>query len=128
MVSGLLLVAPRLRPPLLLLHKATFVLWFGGMAVHVLGHLVDTARFAPRDWMRRTRRDVTGAGPRQWALVSSVAAGALLGLLFLGQVRPWLASSPSHGGSAVHVLPPGARPHDEGRASVVDSVDHRVTE
>jgi len=99
---ALLLVRPSHRPPLLLLHKASFVLWFGAMAIHVLGHLVDTARLAPRDWMRRTRRDVTGPGLRQWALVSSVAVGALLGWLLLGQVGPWRASSPAHVSSALH--------------------------
>ena len=25
-------------------------MWFGAMTVHVLGHLVDTYRLAPRDW------------------------------------------------------------------------------
>lgn len=39
-------VAGRLR----LIHQASFVLWFGAMTVHVLGHLVETGRFAPRDW------------------------------------------------------------------------------
>jgi hypothetical protein len=99
---ALLLVRPSLRPTLLLLHKVSFVLWFGAMAIHVLAHLVDTAQLAPRDWMRHTRRDVAGAGIRQWALVSSVAVGALLGLLLLGQVRPWLASSGFHEGLRLH--------------------------
>lgn len=90
---ALLLVRPPLRPSLLWLHKASFVLWFGAMAIHVLGHLVDTAKFAPRDWTRRTRRDVAGAGLRQWAVVLNVVVGSLLGLLLLGQARSWLASS-----------------------------------
>jgi hypothetical protein len=93
---ALLLVPPSQRSPLLLLHKASFVLWLGAMAIHVLGHLVDTTKLAPQDWLHRTRRDVSGAGLRQWVLVSSVAAGVLLGFLLLGQVRPWLLSSASH--------------------------------
>ena len=105
---ALLLVRPPLRPSLLLLHKASFVLWFGAMAIHVLGHLVDTARLAPRDWMRRTRRDVAGAGLRQWAVVSSVVVGSLLGLLLLGQVRPWLASSTTHSGLRLHSPSPAS--------------------
>jgi hypothetical protein len=111
---ALLLVQRSLRPPLLLLHRASFVLWFGGMAIHVLGHVVDTTRLAPRDWMRRTRRDVAGAGPRQWALVSSVVVGALLGVLFLGQVRPWLKTSDSHVGSPLHPLSHTASPTTKG--------------
>jgi hypothetical protein len=90
---ALLLVPVSMRSSLLLLHKASFVLWFAAMAIHILGHLVDTARLAPADWVRRTRRDVVGAGLRQWALVASVASGALLGLVLLGQVHPWLTAS-----------------------------------
>jgi hypothetical protein len=90
---ALMLVQTSLRPTLLSLHKASFVVWFGAMAIHVLGHLADTTRVASLDWMRRTRRLVVGARLRQWTLVSSVGAGALLGWLFLSQVGQWLASS-----------------------------------
>jgi hypothetical protein len=38
------------RSEWLFLHRATFVLWFGAMTLHVLGHLFDTARLAPRDF------------------------------------------------------------------------------
>ena len=89
---ALLFVGASLRSQVLFLHKASFVLWLVVMTVHVLGHLLDTARVAPRDWMRRTRRDVTGAGLRQWTIAASLIAGLLLGLLFLGRVAPWLAS------------------------------------
>lgn len=71
-------------------HKASFVLWFGAMAIHVLGHMGEVARFAPRDWARRARRDVRGAGIRQWLIAASLAAGALLGVLVLSRVGPWL--------------------------------------
>ena len=74
-------------------HKASFVLWFFAMTAHVLGHLAEVARLAPRDWMRRTRHDVRGAGARQWLIAASLVAGALLGLALLGRVRPWLAST-----------------------------------
>lgn len=87
---ALLLVGPALRPGLLFLHKASFVLWLGAMSVHVLGHLADTARLAPRDWMRRTRRDVTGAGLRQWAIAVSLVCGLLLALMLVGRTGSWL--------------------------------------
>ena len=95
---ALLYAAPTWRANLLLAHKASFVLWFIAMAAHVLGHLVDTARVAPRDWLRRTRRDVAGAGVRQWAIVASIALGIPLGLVTIGQVGQWLSTTPLHGG------------------------------
>lgn len=49
------------------------------------------------DWMHRTRRDVTGAGPRHPVIAASPGAGLLPGLLFPGRVTPWLASAPPAG-------------------------------
>ena len=79
-----------LRQELLFVHKASFVLWFAAMAVHVLGHLLDTARLAPLDYYRRTRNQVEGPALRQWAVAASIALGALLGVLFVGQVGHFL--------------------------------------
>jgi hypothetical protein len=89
---ALLFAGASLRPDMLFVHKASFLLWLGAMTVHVLGHLLDTARVAPRDWMHRTRQEVTGASLRQWTITASLVAGLLLGLLFLGRVAPWLAA------------------------------------
>jgi hypothetical protein len=75
-----------------LAHKASFVLWFGAMALHVLGHVVDTARLAPRDWLSFTRRQVKGAGARQWSIAASVALGLVLAVAVVPRVGPWLAS------------------------------------
>jgi hypothetical protein len=91
---ALLLAPASLRSNLLTLHKASFVVWLFVMAIHVLSHLTDTARLAPLDWLRRTGRAVSGAGLRRGTLVASVAAGAVLGWLLLGQVAPWLAVAP----------------------------------
>ena len=94
---ALLLAGPAWQGPLLFLHKASFVLWFGAMTIHILGHVMDTARLAPHDWLRSTRRDVAGAGLRQWAIASSLVVGVLLGFLIVGRVGPWLASVPNAG-------------------------------
>jgi len=91
---ALLFVGRSLSRQMLLLHKASFVLWFVAMTIHVLGHMLDTARVAPRDWMRRTRNDVRGASLRQWLVVGSVAVGIPLGMLLVGQTGAWLASRP----------------------------------
>lgn len=45
---ALLFAAAPWRSDLVFLHKATFVLWFGVMTVHVLSHLGETLRLAPR--------------------------------------------------------------------------------
>ena len=94
---GLVLAGPSWLPLLLKVHKASFILWFGAMTIHVLGHLGEVFRLAPRDWLRRTRRDVTGAGTRQWLIAASLVAGALLGFLLLSHVGHWLALAPGAG-------------------------------
>ncbi len=91
---ALLLVSRSWLPLLLKAHKASFVLWFGAMTIHVLGHLGEVFRLAPRDWLHRTRRDVTGAGPRQWLIAASLVVGVMLGFLLLSQVGHWLAAAP----------------------------------
>jgi hypothetical protein len=81
---GLVLAPHSLRHTLRFAHTASFVLWVGAMTIHVLGHVVETARLAPLDWLRRTRRDVAGAGARQWAIATSLIVGAALGFAMLG--------------------------------------------
>ena len=88
---ALLLAGTSLRSSLATLHKASFVLWFAVMAVHVLGHLQETARLAHRDWYGRSRREIGGAGLRQWTLAASLAVGLLLGVVFAAKVGSYLA-------------------------------------
>jgi hypothetical protein len=89
---ALLLVPHSFRNQMLFVHKAGFVLWFGAMAIHVLAHLVDTARLAPADLVRRTRMQVRGAGARLWTVAVSLVVGAILGLVMLPAIGTWLAS------------------------------------
>ena len=70
------------RPRLLQLHQLVFVAWFCVTAIHVLGHFAETLTLAPRDWIRRTRRQVRGAAARQWVLALSLVVG-LLGALWV---------------------------------------------
>jgi hypothetical protein len=86
-----LLLGPRSwRSQMLLLHRASFIVWLAVIAVHVLGHLADTARLAPRDWLRRSRHQVDGAGARQWAIAASLAVGLILAVIVVPRVGPWL--------------------------------------
>jgi hypothetical protein len=87
---GLLLVPHRWLRMLLLAHKVSFVLWFGAMTIHVLGHIGDTARLAPRDWYRRAHSEIAGTALRQWLLVASVVVGILLGVLLVPRVGPYV--------------------------------------
>lgn len=89
---ALLLVGRAFRSDVLFVHKASFVLWFGAMTIHVLAHLLDTARIAPRDWMQATGREVRGAGLRQWVVIASVVLGIPLGLLLVGHTGTWFVS------------------------------------
>ncbi len=89
---ALVLVPHSARAQLLFVHKASFVLWFGAMTLHVLGHLLDTARLAPADFVTRTRRQVSGAGVRLWLQAAALVAGVILGIVTLPAVTSWVAS------------------------------------
>lgn len=100
---ALLFVGPGPRAEILLLHKANFVLWFGAMTLHVLGHLVDTARLAPRDWYWRTRRQVKGASTRQWSLAAALVLGILLAAALVGRTSLYLGGGTTRGAAdAIH--------------------------
>ncbi len=91
---ALVLVGPAWRAPLLTLHQASFVIWFGAMTVHVLGHLAGTARLARRDWATGPRGGQAGARARKLAVAASLACGAPLGVLLMSRAGPWLAQAP----------------------------------
>ncbi len=80
---------------LLGVHKASFVLWFLAMTVHVLGHLPETFRLGLPDWVGRR---VAGSAARRSVLVASLAVGAVAGVFMIGKVAPYLASAPRHPG------------------------------
>jgi hypothetical protein len=94
---ALLLVPSSSRHTLLELHKLSFVAWFVVTAVHVLGHLGDTARLAPPDWVRRPARALTGAPGRRAAVITALVVGVGLGALLVGRVGPYLTSTPHVG-------------------------------
>lgn len=96
------------RTALLRVHQVSFVLWFMVMAVHVVGHIAETAKLAPRDWYWRTRRQVRGASSRQWALVSSIVVGIIVGVAMLPAVGVWLAGIQPAAHTAAHTVPPAA--------------------
>jgi hypothetical protein len=69
-------------------HKASFIIWFGLMAVHVLGHILETPALAVADWHRRSPQ-LRGSAIRRALVVGALAAGLVLGLVARGWIGPW---------------------------------------
>jgi len=90
--SGILLLLGPVawRGTMMSLHKASFVLWFGCMTVHVLGHITETARLSTRDWRRRASVAVAGSRWRRLAMTTSLVGGLALGAVTVPYVGPWL--------------------------------------
>jgi hypothetical protein len=80
--------------PWLFLHKATFVLWFGVMAIHVLAYAWRLPRLIGPD-MRvltghdRTRRVLAGRPARWLLLAASIAGGLVIAELTLHLASSW---------------------------------------
>lgn len=100
MVSGVAVwvEGPRAIPTWGLIHKAAFVVWFGVMAVHVLGHVLRALRSA-RDEMAppTSSRYVAGAKIRKWTVAASVLGGLAFGLVARGAVSGWSTWAHLHG-------------------------------
>jgi len=90
---ALLLAGPN-TGHLVLLHKASFIVWFGLMTLHVLGHLFEVPRLALPDWRRRGGREATlaGSGLRLALLGTSLLAGVALALATYSLAQPWLSA------------------------------------
>jgi hypothetical protein len=59
------------------LHKASFILWFVAMTIHVLGHLLETPRLAFADWAR-SAPVATGRTARTLLIVGALVVGVAL--------------------------------------------------
>jgi hypothetical protein len=102
---GLVLAPSSFGGRLFRVHQVSFVLWLAVMTVHVLGHLRDTAETAPRDFIARTRRRMTGVGTRVAAVLAAIVVGVVLGVVMLGPTRSYRSQvrfghSPSPGQAA----------------------------
>ena len=74
---------------LALAHKASFILWFGAMTLHVLGHALETPALAFADWRRSRRAESPGAYTRLALLVVAVLVGLSLAVLSLHWADQW---------------------------------------
>jgi hypothetical protein len=91
---ALLLAEPDGSGTLKLLHKASFIAWFGLMAIHVLGHLLELPSLALPDWRRHGGRNaaLAGAGLRIALLGTAIVAGLALALATISLAGPWLSA------------------------------------
>ena len=69
-------------------HKASFVIWLGAMAIHVLGHLERAPALALRDLFNRPR--VRGRLTRHAVTLGSVLMGLVLAMATLLVQSPFV--------------------------------------
>jgi hypothetical protein len=72
---------------LLRAHQISFVLWFGAMTIHVVGHVIETPPLATADLRATTRRCALGGGVRIVLLLVAFAVAVVLGIASLGWVH-----------------------------------------
>jgi hypothetical protein len=89
----LALVGPSGRHPWLFIHKASFILWFGAMAIHVLAYVPRLPRllYAEASGLpaTRTAQVIGGRGVRLWLLLASLAAGLVIAALTVHLAGAW---------------------------------------
>jgi hypothetical protein len=74
------------------LHKASFILWFVAMTVHVVGHVLDTPALAIADYRTTPgARPVSGTWLRRLATVATLVTGIVLGVVVInsGWMSTW---------------------------------------
>jgi len=109
---ALAVTGPAGRQPWLFLHKASFVIWFCAMAIHVLAYLPRLPRLlaseargaageaegpAPRPgggYAGRATAALCGRSLRLALLVASLAAGLVIAVLTVHLAVPWHLSGP----------------------------------
>ena len=74
----------------LFLHKASFVLWFGAMTVHVLAYVWRLPRLASGDLPSRVGEVLAGRAARWLLLTASILTGLLLAVLTVHRTGIWL--------------------------------------
>jgi hypothetical protein len=83
-----LLVLDRTEGPIVLLHKASFVVWLGATGLHVLAHLVE--------FLRAVRLRIPGLAVHVGVVGAATAAGALLAVATLPQADHLQDRATSH--------------------------------
>jgi hypothetical protein len=91
--TGVLIVAMNPQRGIVVgLHKASFIVWFGAMAVHVLGHVLELPEHVRVD----RERDLPGARLRSFLLALALVAGAVVAVAALPSVHHWVDWAGQH--------------------------------
>jgi len=91
--TGVLLVVMHPQRGLVVgLHKASFIVWFGAMAVHVLGHVLELPGHVRAD----RERELPGARVRSFLLAAALVAGAVVAIAALPSIHDWAAWAAQH--------------------------------
>ena len=85
--TGVAVVALGQRGAVLGLHKASFIVWFGAMSVHVLAHVLKLPRLVALDWWRGERS--SGRGLRRFVLAGALVAGTVTAVAALPLADHW---------------------------------------
>ena len=91
--TGVLLVLIHPREGFLIgLHKASFIVWFGAMGVHVLGHVLKVPALVRAD----ARASLAGAQLRRLAIAGAVVVGSIVALAGLPAAHDWAHWAATH--------------------------------
>jgi len=91
--SGVALLALGHRSDtLMLLHKASFIIWGAAFGIHFLVYLQRMLRTVADGWRASGRPSMPGAGARAMLLAASLGGGLALAIALLGTITSW------HGG------------------------------
>jgi hypothetical protein len=84
--TGIALVLVRPHEGLIIgLHKASFVVWFGAMGVHVLAHVPRLPRLVRADYIARS----SDSYPRQLTVAAALVAGLVVAIAALPAAHDW---------------------------------------
>ncbi|HEX2903452.1 MAG TPA: hypothetical protein VHO01_08345 [Jatrophihabitans sp.] len=87
---ALVFTKPGQEGPWLFLHKASFIIWFAAMAVHVLGHIVQAARSTAVEYRRQPAGPARrGRVVRTGLIVLSLTAGVGLAAALVPHASAW---------------------------------------
>ena len=89
LATGVATVLDRGSGPLAFAHKASFVVWFAAMTLHVLGHALETPALVFADWRRSSRAQAPGAPFRIVALATAAGVAVALAVASLGWAHHW---------------------------------------